>query len=402
MIVGETIFLLPFVVPRIFRPTFLKVFEINNFELGSAFSVYGMIAVGSYFFGGPIADRFSTRKLIISALVVTSIGGLFLSSIPSVQGLTIMYGFWGFSTILMFWASYVKATRHFGGPSKQGFAFGAVDGGRGLFAAILASASVLFFGSLLPQGSMSDTPEDLKSALSTIILCYSGFMILMTIPVYILLRDEQNSEEKTVTGISFKGVLEVIQKPTVWSQALIVLCAYVGFKSTDDFSLYGSVVLEFGDVNAAHVGTVSFWMRPIAAMLAGLLGDRRHFSQIVSGCFIIAIAGSLIISSGYLKDVGILAALVTIALVSAGIYGLRGIYFALFQEAKLPLALTGSAVGVVSVVGYTPDIFMGPVMGLLLDNNPGELGHQYLFILVAAFGLIGLISSLYFRRITKT
>ncbi|NQZ76379.1 MAG: MFS transporter, partial [Ekhidna sp.] len=59
MLIGELIFLLPFVVTRIFRPTFLKVFDITNLELGTAFSLYGIVAMIAYFAGGPIADRFA-------------------------------------------------------------------------------------------------------------------------------------------------------------------------------------------------------------------------------------------------------------------------------------------------------------------------------------------------------
>jgi sugar phosphate permease len=43
------------------------------------------------------------------------------------------------------------------------------------------------------------------------------------------------------------------------------------------------------------------------------------------------------------------------------------------------LALTGTAVGLVSLQGYTPDIFAGPAMGYLLDNSQGEQGHQHVF-----------------------
>ena len=115
MLVGELVFLLPFVVARIFRPTFLKVFEINNLELGTAFSLYGIIAMISYFAGGPIADRYSPKRLIILSLLLTSLGGLFMALIPSIYGLTLLYGFWGLSTILLYWAASVKATREFGG-----------------------------------------------------------------------------------------------------------------------------------------------------------------------------------------------------------------------------------------------------------------------------------------------
>ena len=42
---GEAVFVLPFVLTRVFRPTFLDVFGITNLELGTAFSFYGIVAM---------------------------------------------------------------------------------------------------------------------------------------------------------------------------------------------------------------------------------------------------------------------------------------------------------------------------------------------------------------------
>jgi len=86
---------------------------------------------------------------------------------------------------------------------------------------------------------------------------------------------------------------------------------------------------------------------------------------------------------------------------SLGIYSVRAIYYSLFREARVPLAVTGSAVGVVSVIGYTPDVFMGPAMGYLLDRSPGLLGHQHVFAMVAAFAVMGFACTLGFRRVVR-
>ena len=90
---GEAIFLLPFVLVRIFRPTFLKVLDISNTELGSCFSAYGLVALISYFFGGFIADRVPPRKLIAYALIDTAAGGFFLGTLPNANTLTYLYGY---------------------------------------------------------------------------------------------------------------------------------------------------------------------------------------------------------------------------------------------------------------------------------------------------------------------
>lgn len=83
VIAGETIFFLPFVLVRVFRPTLLVVFDLTNFELGTIFSAYGLVAVVAYFFGGPLADKFLPNKLMSVALASTALGGLVLATIPS-------------------------------------------------------------------------------------------------------------------------------------------------------------------------------------------------------------------------------------------------------------------------------------------------------------------------------
>jgi len=58
-------------------------------------------------------------------------------------------------------------------------------------------------------------------------------------------------------------------------------------------------------------------------------------------------------------------------------------------------------VGVISLTGYTPDIFAGPLMGYFLDQYPGILGHQYVFVLLVGFAVLGLLASWRFAIISK-
>jgi len=99
---GEFIYFLPYVLSRVFRPTFLDVFQLNNFQLGSLFSVYGVVALLSYIYGGVITDRYSPRKLMSSALFLTALGGLVLASYPSYQTLQILYGVIGDSQVYFY------------------------------------------------------------------------------------------------------------------------------------------------------------------------------------------------------------------------------------------------------------------------------------------------------------
>jgi predicted MFS family arabinose efflux permease len=111
---GEAIFFLPFVVARIFRPTLLDVFGLTNFELGLAFSVYGVVAMAAYFAGGFLADRYPANRLMAVALAATALGGLVMVQVPGLGTLKILFGYWGLTTIFLFWAALIRATRMVG------------------------------------------------------------------------------------------------------------------------------------------------------------------------------------------------------------------------------------------------------------------------------------------------
>ena len=404
---GEAVFALPFVVARVFRPTLLDVFGITNFQLGAAMSLYGLVAMAAYFAGGPLADRFSARRLMTAALLATAAGGTVYASIPSIGVLSVLFAYWGLTTIFLFWAALIRATREWGGSRAQGRAYGFLDGGRGLLAALVASATVAVFAMLLPSNVEAATLAERTVAFRRIIWIFTGITVAAALFVWLAVPDaspardvESSSADPTPNLLT--GLRRVLRIPAVWLQAVIVVCAYVGYKATDDFSLYAFDAFGYDDVEAAQLGTISFWVRPFAAVAAGFVGDRIASSRAIVGSFLILVAGSLVIASGLLTPGAHVALIGTVVGTSVGIYALRGIYFALFEEAHIPLAVTGSAVGVVSVIGYTPDVFMGPLMGFLIDRSPGAAGHQHVFLVVALFGVVGLASTILFQRITRS
>ena len=189
--------------------------------------------------------------------------------------------------------------------------------------------------------------------------------------------------------------------PVVWLQAVIIICGYVGYKTTDDFSLFAQDVLLFDEVKSATVGTIALWMRPVVAILAGLIADKINASKMIIISFLFMLIGGLMVATGIIVPGLFWLFFMTIVATSLGVYALRGLYFAIMEEGKIPLIYTGTAVGLISVIGYTPDIFMGPLMGYLLDNSPGTLGHQYVFLVLAAFSLVGLFASIWFRKIVQ-
>jgi hypothetical protein len=127
------------------------------------------------------------------------------------------------------------------------------------------------------------------------------------------------------------------------------------------------------------VTTVDRYMSTIFVVLALLLGalvvlpGRPSTLALVLG---VALAASLFVSS------------------------LRGVYWAPLQMANLPDRCLGTAVGLISVVGFLPDAFLFLVYGELLDRyaHAPATGFRLLFASLIGFAVVGAACARRFRR----
>ena len=402
ILAGESVFVLPFVLARVFRPTVLDAFDLDNTQLGLCFSVYGVVALLSYLFGGPLADKFPARKLIAVSLWMTALGGLFYASFPTYGMLKLLYGYWGFTTIFLFWAPMIKSTRVWGGTSSQGKAFGFLDGGRGLVGALFGALGVLIF-SLFISSTISDTsPTESRAAFKYVVLVSSGIIALVGLLAWLFIKLDDDLEKQTIVNkITVLEIKQVLRLPAVYLLMIIILCAYVGYKITDVFSLYAQDVMLYDQVQSAQVGTFLLFIRPIVGVTIGILADRSQTAYWLFISFVISFLGAILFATGFISASSTLLFFLSILIVATGIYAARSMYFAVMESGRIPLVLTGTAVGLISVVGYAPDIFAGPIMGYLLDATPGLVGHQHVFCMLAVFSFIGGMAAFYYYRLFK-
>ena len=356
----------------------------------------------SYLFGGPLADQFAPRKLIAVALWMTALGGLAYATFPGYTLLRILYGYWGFTTIFLFWAPMIKATRVWGGDTSQGKAFGFLDGGRGLVGALFGALGVFIFSLFLSSDMGEATLVDRQAAFRQVILVCSGIVAVVGVLVWLFMKLERNVEEKILLEkITVSQIREVLRLRAVWLLMVIILCAYVGYKITDVFSLYAQDVMLYDQVASAQVGTFLLFIRPVIGVLIGVVADRTQTTLWLFVSFVVSFLGALLFSTGIISASATALFFISILIVATGVYAARSLYFAVMQKGRIPLVLTGTAVGLISLIGYTPDIFAGPAMGLLLDNSPGETGHQHVFWMLAAFSFVGGIAAWYYYRLYR-
>ena len=402
IIAGEAIFSLPFHVARFFRPTLLAAFGFSNTQLGAAMAVYGITAMLAYFPGGPLADRFEARKLLALSLWLTGLGGFYFATVPTVTAMGWLYGFWGVSTILLFWGALISATRAWGSADEQGRAYGILDGGRGLLAAVMASAAAVLFAMVFPDDAAAVSAAQRRHALQMVIYAYTAVTILAGGLVWLFVppgRARGTAQHQLGSADMLRRVAQVMRLPAVWLQAIIVISAYVAYKGFDNYALFAHQGYGLDEVEAAAFTAKMQWLRPAAALGAGVVADRWRCSRVVMVCFALLLGADLYFAMATPVLSARWVLLVNVSISCVAMFGLRGVYFALFEEAAVPRMATGTAVGLVSVIGYTPDIFVGLVAGVLLDRSPGVVGHQHFFLFLAGFAALGLVATLLFQRL---
>jgi len=385
---GEIVFLLPFHTTRFFRPTMLEAFELTNTQLGDFFAVYGVMALICYFPGGALADRFSARALLTASLIATSAGGLYMATYPDAIGLVALFGYWGITTILLFWAALIRATREWGGHDEQGMAFGILEGGRGLVAALLASMGVILLASFMPENLDELNNTERREAFRPVIFFYSAVTLATALLTWFVIPPVKHVGDST--SALFRNAVTVLGRPLVWAQAAVIICAYCGYKGFDNYSLYAVQVLGMNEVDGAKITAYATYVRPVAAIIAGLIADRWAAGKTVGACFVLLVVsyGALAVSMPVGAGLYIIYGNLFVSVFA--VFMLRGVYFALLEENQVPPYLTGAVAGAVSFIGYTPEIFFGPITGRILDANPGPVGHQHYFLFLTVVAAVGM------------
>lgn len=385
VLTGECLYLLMYILRRDFGNAMVEALGISHTQLGTLSAVYGAVALVCYFPGGFVADRYSARRLMIISSVMTAIGGFFLATYPPYDWLLALYAGWGLSTILTFWAALVKVTRAWGGEHQQGRAFGFLDGGRALMAAVTGSVGLGLF-------AMQQDPSE---GLRMVILLYAGLCLGCSVLVFSFITDAYDTE---APESPLKGLGVVLRKPATWWHGLIIFCAYAGYWGTFNLASYAGAGFGMDHASAARVSVLGAWFGPLVTVGAGFIAEKAGPSRAVIVAFVVLGLSLATLAATTPSADAVWVLWLGAITSSAAAFALRGLYYTLLHEADVPAILTGTTVGVVSVLGYTPDIIVPPSSGWLVDNLPGASGYRVLFAALAAGCLVGIYATLRLRR----
>ncbi|MDE3738666.1 MFS transporter [Pseudomonas resinovorans] len=385
---------------QVYQSTMLEVFAISNTELGYLYSMLGTLFLVSYLPSGWLADRIPPRFLISFSLVATGLLALWYSTAPGFNSLLVIYACWGISTGLTFWASVIKRVKMIAMHSEQGRFFGILDGGRGLVEALLATVAIALFAyATETQG------QTVKTGFTHVVYLYA-FTCLVIGALLLGVKDPKPSVSDDDLAENQKNNLlrdlkTLARIPELWLVAAIVFCGYHIFWATYSFSAYlqeGGFGLSA--VMAGTITTIKLWMRPIGGIGGGYLGDKFSNISVLVVALVLATLGMIgLIVFPALHNLALLVFLVIfIGLLT---YAIRGLYWAILDSCRIPLRITGLAIGIISVVGYSPDVFIPLINGWIADAFPGFLGYQIYFGYIAFIGALGVLAALTLQKMIR-
>ena len=388
-----------------YQETILEVFNMGLPNLNNFYSTLGMAFVIGYLPSGFLSDRFSAKWLISISLIGTALCGFWFAQVPSLGSVNIIFLLWGFFSVFTFWSSHMKIVKMLAKSSEEGRFFGILDGGRGVVEALMGTIGLAFFAAIL---GTSSALVDKTSALVSVIYLYSAIVLVTGILIAIFVESdeklkkhtENNGERSEVDKFHLSDVGTLLKNKYVYLMGGIIFMGYAVFWTV--YYIGGFLQSNVG-IDAVTVGTVTvivLWMRPVGGFIGGFLADKIGRTKTISGALL---GGSTLLILTAMMPVSTSPMLFFIVIILLGVflYAIRGTYWSILGQSKIEAAMMGTAIGLISFIGYLPDIIL-PQMNTFLWNTFGPNGgYNAYFIVSAIFGVAGVLIVVLYNRLHK-
>lgn len=392
-----------------YQETILQVYGLSLSELNTILSALGIAYVIGYFPSGWIADRFSAKKLLTISLLGVGAAGIWFAQVPSYPFIITIFVIWGIFTVLTFWSAHLKIVKLISKKEEEGRFFGILDGGKGVVEAVLASIAISIFSAVL---GTSTAIENQEAALVTVVYMYSIIVIIVAILIMIFVKDEdkvsqqqtasdENGQNNTASKkVGLDSVKKVLTNKSVLLLGVIIFTAYI--VAWTIYYVGGFLQTNVG-VSASAVGTITvimLWMRPIGGILGGYLGDKFGKSYIL---IISLFIGTVVLIFMALLPSGIPYIYFNILVILIGLaaYSIRGLYWSLLGDCYIKENELGLSIGLVSFIGYLPDILLPILVSWMMTSFGEAAGYNVYFIFSAIAGVIAIVVTFIFNTDVK-
>lgn len=388
---GSSVIYTPMYLKNVFYEPLMQGLGCTNADLGALVSCYGIAAVICYLPSGIFADKFRMRTLAWIGFGGTAILTFIYATLPSLFMCYILFIGMGITSILIWWGTRFKVIRlcceEDEYPARIGVSY-SIYGVAGLVVGLINAAIV----AAIPVPATG----------VTMVLVFLGVVLaVMAVLSYVFIPDFKGEIDTTRTKFfNMADYAEALRTPgVIWAclAYFAVYCVYQGATYTTPYMTAMGV-----DSNLVNVAGLirTYGIGLLAGPILGVVAARIKSTKTILGCFIFAIVclGVFIMLP---QDPGLgMVAMALVVVFGFFTYGAFSIGSSPLSELGIPMRIFGTAAGILSVVGYIPDVFIHTWYGSIIDAQ-GTAAYNMIFAIEIAFAVFGVVMLLLCLRAVK-
>ena len=376
---------------EVFYEPLRQALNVTTEEVGALSTMYGTIAMFTFIPGGIIADKMNAKKLLAFSFLSTAALTFWYATIPSYGTIKLIMALMAITTDLTFWSTFLKGVRSLGTDDEQSKIWGLSEG-------IRSAAGIL--GSFAVLGIMEKASSSIGGLRGTLIF-YGIVYAFVGVFVIFFMPDTEGGSQST-SEFKISDVWKVLKSPGVWLVTLVIFGVYNLYVLQSYTTPYLQNVCLVPAVIVGGVGIIrQYGIGLLSGPAVGMVGDKVGSPTKTLGiCTIIiavCVAGFIVLPA----NTTIWLPVILTVVLGFMVYALRGVQYAVMPEAQIPLLITGTATGIISTVGYLPDIYIYTQVGRWLDTYSPEKVYNMIFmymLFMAALVLVGVLGILFLSR----
>lgn len=381
-----------------FYDTLITALDCTHTELGNLSTIFGIVNIIPAIIGGIVSDYVSNKKLLVAGLLISAGATFWYATIPSYAAIVVIHVIFGLTTSnLIYWAAYLKGVKMLGDDKEQGKLYGLNEGVRSGIG-IVASFAVL---------ALIENASDAMTGLTRSLLVYGGIYVVIAILIILFFPKDFGMKSAETRGgeknkLSLKAIVTVLKMPGVWLMCILIWSWYSIYDLMTFTTPYLTNVVGADSALTGAIGIIrQYGIGLFAAPIAGIVADKTGRPTALTFCsfLMIAITGAFLVAPSDSNAVMIVVVL-TICLGCVA-YAVRGLYWAVMPDLKIPSANAGLAIGICSFIGYLPDVYIHTQVGIWLDNY-GDKAYSmvfwYMFLCAILTLVVITVCKIYIKR----
>lgn len=420
-------------VPYYFKllvPNIQNYLGVDEVDISRMTALIGAVTLLTQLMGGWLTDKFSSKKLLIYAVLITSgamfwFGGLILHHPYPKPVLRyqyyLIYIIWGISSTPLFWAPLWKLVSQQTHPDKQGFAFGlqgSLNGFVGIILFCIIGFSILKYTQYYEKTYLNSMQNQYyTTGFGIYIFLLSAILVFAAIGIHMFVV-ERKSHEKF--SMSITGLSRIMANWKVWGLSIFLLGMYM-FQSPIAYYLY-QVLTNVNKLDPTILLIVPilriFVLRFAISILISKYSDRiRSFIFLLICASTIALILLVILiflpgihfgsnNSNYFDSINgvgkiVISTIMTILfLVVASLSWIMvTLRYPQTSEIHFDKNYYGTVTAVISFIGFSSDAWFYAIASFIQEkyqNSNTKLtyqsGYQIILLIAMVFVLIGLLA----------